>query len=189
MTRSELRRNGVGLPQALAVVLSVIVVTAPSRAHAQDGLPSAERVRVHTTDPDSTYEGQLLAVYPDTILLRADGEGEMRLERSAVAEIEVARMKRNWVKGLWIGALVGAPVGAVSMGLGFGEECNLLGCVDSGDQAQIGAVFGAFIGGGLGTLIGGLIETEGWEAYVHPGVLGPTGPLGTTTVGIRVSLR
>ena len=132
------------------------IVTAAGLALATSAfaqVPKGDRVRLDV-DPVGRIEGKLVAS-DDRSITVASGESVLQIDRTSIERVQRYQGEhRNWGRGLLIGA---------GVGLTFGLLVEAVSQAESGEG--IGAAFLslAILGGGAGTLIGGLIKTDDWK--------------------------
>jgi hypothetical protein len=189
--------------------LLTIAATTTSGSAAQSSRPAVEQqVRV-TLAPDPlkddvrqppglerTFKGRILRHTNDSIVVLQHGFGERHLRLADVRSVEASQgSRRNFGKGLAIGALAGAALGVV-VGLASASSaddvkppcnpatdlfCGIVGATvdaatDPGLLAVTGAIGFGVIGAASGGVIGLLTKTEKWRSVdLAPG--GPTASL------------
>lgn len=139
--------------------------------HGQES-PIQAGVRVRVIAPPFT-DGRLIGtvVAADASVLLLDtvsvaGVGSsFQVPREAIESLEVSLGKQaNPWKGLGLGALGGAVLGAGLVGIACGADG---GCPSSEVSPVVwvanGAVLGAAAGAAVGTVVGALVRTERWE--------------------------
>jgi hypothetical protein len=145
-----------------ALVLSLAAALPAPRAGAQDAADAARRTALAALPPDAFVrlreasgarrQGTVIGVRDDSLHLRDTWRG--RPYGVAVARIDSlqARGPRDRSRGVLVGALVGAALGAVSVGLG-----------DTGSGAPPALVVGALVNGLLGGALGYALSGHVWR--------------------------
>lgn len=144
------------------------------RAPAQEvRADSGAKVRVYpAAEPKVLYEGRLLSLTRDSVVVAVPGAGHMRWARHAVARFDVGR-RGSRAGGTFIGIGVGAAVGAgLGAALGYATSDNS----DYVFDRNVGAAIGAFFIGIAGGVTGGIV------GYNHPPTRWREVPL---TVGLQ----
>jgi hypothetical protein len=125
-------------------------------AHVRITAPTAGLEAVVGTLRSASDSMLVVDLFIDLPMARLDVE----IDRSSVTKLEVSNGKRRRaVKGMWIGALVGAGVGALEWAGALNAECTGSACFDGPALVAVDAVSGAL----SGLLIGALITTEKWR--------------------------
>ncbi|MBT8462983.1 MAG: hypothetical protein KJO44_10730 [Gemmatimonadetes bacterium] len=139
--------------------------------HGQE-LPIQTGVRVRVVAPpftDGRLIGTVVAADVSVLVLDTVSAPEvgttLQLPREAIESLEVSLgRKANAGKGLGLGALGGALLGAGLVGIACGTEG---GCASSEVSPVVwvayGAALGAAAGAVVGTVVGALVRTERWE--------------------------
>jgi hypothetical protein len=130
---------GEAWPQEQAQTVSPITVGSRVRVLA----PSAVKGQV---------EGTVMQIDENSLLLSTDDHLPLTVPRGAIARLDVSTGRhRKWLKGMCIGAVIGA----VSWGASY-TDCTSSSCDTSrGDVMAIGAVGGSIWGAGIGALFSG----------------------------------
>lgn len=169
----------------ISPLLTALVLTASADLLAQQAPPVApgDRVRVTTR---TKLVGNLVTLSADTCVLHVEGrDASLSLPIASLTKFEVSRgRKSNALKGLGIGFLGGAAVGAL-IGLGLDEEG---GEVSAGTWALIGAAPGAVVGAVVGVAVGASTKTDRWEVVPLERLRVSMIPRRNGAVAIRVSL-
>jgi hypothetical protein len=128
-------------------------------------LDAGAKVRIWTSDIRKVT-GRVDALTSDTLVLKPEGETTaLSIPVASIVRAEVSRGPRSrkssaWNRARW-GALFGAVVGAVSLGLQHeqvGDEGSSVG-----KAVALGAWSGVLFGGSLGAAIGAANPGENWE--------------------------
>jgi hypothetical protein len=141
-------------------------------AQAQDGDASAtplvgSRIRFSADGLSGPpVQGRILAEDGEAWTIEVDGKLPLRVQRDAIRELEVSTgRRRQWRKGLLVGAAVGAVMLAV-----VGDdtpECRDQGqCYTRGHMAGVGVLGGAVWGLGIGALV----RSDQWSRVSGDGV-------------------
>ena len=148
-------------------------------------IPVGARVRLQTrVAPGDWVKGVLVTADTGTISLVPEdapplGENQLRLPSEAVTRLEVVTgKKRQWLRGLLIGAAAGVAMG-FAMDIDS-ERCEFdddYFCSRGGAVAAMGGTFA-----GIGTLVGSLIRKDVWTP-VALDALGPP-PARVTRAGL-----
>ena len=116
-------------------------------------VPKGDRVRLEV-DPVGRIEGKLVAS-DDRSITVASGESVLEIERASIERAQRYQGEhRNWGRGLLIGA---------GVGLTFGLLIEAVSEIESGEGAPAAILSCAILGGGAGTLIGGLFKSDEWK--------------------------
>lgn len=159
----------------------------PLAAQDTTALEANARVRLMTVGADRWVIGKLLAPPGDSVKLLAGDTVPAALATSSLARLEVSQgMRRQTMRGLWIGMAAGAAAGFI-LGVATYEECTgfCVGDPGQGGTGLIAGVLGGAFGLGIGALIGSSFEGERWA----PVPLGPAARSGSTespNSGLRV---
>ena len=181
------------LATRLAVIVTGVALLVPTRATGQTFIPDDQVIRVGSIDGlgsavktgdrvsvlqtnGVTIFGKVEKVSASGLTLVAEG---LRFQLDVATIRQVERWHRQTVRGLWIGALVGA-----GLGFAIGSGGSDSGENYAGPVAFISAVYGA----GVGALIGTFDQSGHEVVYTAPAsksglVVTPHG------AGIRVAFR
>lgn len=144
--------------------LFFIVTASPLAQTAGQSSPviqPGERIRI--LSPSYTYEGTVVQLYPDTLVVEPDGWGEeVRVALTSLTRIDV-RSGRNWARGAGMGAMIGATLGGVG---------GVLVAVFAEPGVDFVKVVALTLGGGggLGAVVGATTSAVRWK---DSGVTGP----------------
>ena len=138
----------------LAWLFIAFVAFLARRAPAQDVRPdSGTLVRVHpATEPGVTYEGRLIWLGADSVIVDVPGEGAARWHRLAVARLDIGRRGSragHTFIGMGVGLVAGAALGGAALYAGSSSD-DFLG-------PEFAAAVGAVLGGTVGTVVGGIV--------------------------------
>ncbi len=97
----------------IVVLAGLLVFASPGRTTAQEtGVPVGSGARVRVTAPDVARRpiiGQVLTVFPDTLLIQVSPESTREVSLSSIRMLEVSRgCQRD--RGFWRGAAIGLGV-------------------------------------------------------------------------------
>jgi hypothetical protein len=179
-----------------AAILGLLVaVVGSSAAVAQEPAPlqPGQRVRVRSTVAHApVLTGAVESIGRDTLIVRReDGAAAgvaTAIPFSGIAQLQVSQGRHSrWVRGMLIGAGVGAVAGAIIGAATYDEDDWLF---STGENAVLGALLFTPIGALTGAVIGLQVKTERWEGVpldrVRPAVGG--GAHGRVSFGIAVAL-
>lgn len=171
---------------ALAVALGMVIPGAVSAQLVGD------RVRVTLSDTRWTV-GVVTQIDPDELEISlSDGRSRV-LAAGDVVRIERRTGQRHWKKGFMIGAAAGGMFALTFPVVTTGEDVSL------GDYIGIRVILVSIavpLHGAVGTLIGGLIKTEGWErlegwprSRVRPGLFVDMGAMPDGSPALRFGAK
>jgi hypothetical protein len=186
---------------AFPLALVALTLFAPlDTLHAQSPSDSAlrvgTRVRVSTLQPDSAIGsrrvvGVIRSLAGDSLTVAWENGLRSTIARSRISRLEVSTGPEPYVlRGMGLGFLAGGAIGGV-IGAASYEPSTFL---DFGIGLHIAA--GAIIGGGAGTVLGGIVgaagRREGWTPIVLGGAaqrvsIAPL--LGARARGVQVLMR
>ncbi len=135
-----------------------------------------ERIRI--VSPTYTYEGTVVNLSSDTLVVEPDGwGGAVLVPLNSLTRIDV-RSGRTWARGAGLGAILGATLGGVGGALVavFGEPGMDIGGV---------VVIALGVGGGLGALVGAMTATVRWKDSGVTGSALQTRPVRRPAVHVR----
>lgn len=137
----------------IILAVAVVALMIPARAAAQDVLWLRPGAKVKVTAPALGLEGQTGVIEElagDSLILAAETKGQLQVHRipmSGIAKLDVRTGRRShWVTGAGIGALVGLVRGVQVAGSDHNPDDDPL-------EITVGAVTGALLGMGIGSLI------------------------------------
>lgn len=171
----------------LIVATATISSVFPPWTSAQTIDPTGETVRLGLTG-DRRLQGVVLKWDSRAIELRASDGAIRELDWGDVLAAERYRLRRNTVRGLWIGALAGGVVAGIHAGATW-EPCTAL-CFGPDDRAgtiALATVLGGAAGGLTGMLVGALVKTSTWEPLAVPFASESTGSIASVRIGVRWS--
>ena len=149
-------------------------------------LPVGSRMRVKTRISDRWTEGVLVSADTGSLSFVPEGapplgDNQFAVPTEAVTRLEVSTgKKRQWLKGLLIGAGIGLAMGAtVDVDAGQCELDENYFCSRGEAIAAMGAT-----SAGIGALVGSLIKKEIWTP-VALDALGPPREKARAEVGLR----
>jgi hypothetical protein len=158
----------------LIFIAGLLGAAQPGRAQTRDSaarlgsVRSGQWVRVHDSTA-TTYEGRLVRVASDLLVLVRPGSGDTVTVRGmAGTQVWVSRHdSRRTLAGMGIGVLGGATAGAIAANAGYkrcgsGDE-SCWNIFSRGDMMVAGAVAGGAIGLLLGAGIGSTIVSHDWR--------------------------
>ncbi len=97
----------------IAVLAGLLVLASPGRSTAQEtGVPVESGARVRVTAPDVARRpiiGQVLTVFPDTLLIAVSPESAREVPVASIRMLEVSRGRQRG-RGFWRGAAIGLGV-------------------------------------------------------------------------------
>jgi hypothetical protein len=154
------------------------------------------RVRIRKLAPlaESTLEGVVWAVTPDSLVIAGESGDLTRLALADVRSLEwpYAR-KRSTLRGVGVGAALGAVAG-LALGLASGSDCGPSDWLCFDREAL--AVAGAFAFGSLGAVTGGVIghftPRTVWESAAprgHRTAIRVQPRIDRRGVGVKASVR
>ncbi len=120
---------------------------------------------VRVTTPSQRLEGTLAVLLADSLVLTDRSGRREALALASVRRVEVAAGRRSHV---WLGAAIGAGVGAAG-GLLYANAIQDVLETDE-DPSLAGAALGALIGAPIGAAVGLLIKTTRWQRVRVAGV-------------------
>lgn len=142
------------------------------KGYAQSQLVLGQRVRVSVRASPAASGGRIAGVLSawsaDSLSLEKDGR-KVDFARSAVEHLEVSRGKTRMTrKGMVIGMIAGALVfGGAEAASPSESECDPMAIcpIDPSPAANVvlGAIGGAAVGAGLGSLVGYNLKTDRWQ--------------------------
>jgi hypothetical protein len=194
----ELRRV---VTLAAGSMLAAAFALAPAGAGAADEKPSTKPLRVRVTSaavPSGRAVGTLVGVDDSSVTLSLSGKKEaVRLEKSAITQIEISRRRGNRGKAIGLGLLAGAVVGG-AIGLAGEQDCapqpsggndfTLFSslCEDlNGTSTAAGVIVGAPVGALIGLA---LSHGERWESTSSDGLRLAIAPM-KGGAAVRLSFR
>ena len=152
--------------RTLSSVLVIALAAAADLAAQQDTLVVlGARVRVTApTVAENRLVGTVAAVDADTLVLGVKhGTSSLAIPFASMTSLEVSRGKKSNVgKGLGIGFLAGAALGAV-IGFAAGDDPPGFLAFSSEQKAAAGAILGGLAGGVIGGVVGATGPSERWE--------------------------
>jgi hypothetical protein len=119
------------------------------------------RVRVHLIQPRSKVVGSVVRLTGDTLIIRSeeDRSSDIALSGTNIRQLELSLgLRSRKGRGALLGLLAGAAGGFLVLGLLCEEDC--VGAIVLAALPPGGALVGAAIGAGIGSLI----RTERWRA-------------------------
>ncbi len=174
--------------------LTGMLVLAPSAPaqHVRDVQPGAT-VRIRAARAERPYEGRVVSLSGDSLVLALAGEGDARLAlpRKDVTQAWVsAGQHRETLVGMGIGFLAGAAVGAALGALAY-QPCTGDFCILDFGRGGEAAMAGLLLGG-VGLVLGGIAgygtHGQSWEPALLPLTTVSRTPAGHA-VGLAVRLR
>jgi hypothetical protein len=150
-----------------------------------------ERVRVTSAfERSPRMKGWVGSVTADTLFLHPTnrmGDVATAIPLASVTRLDVSQGRRShWVRGLLIGAAVGATTGAI-LGAASRDEDDWLVLTEV--TMMYGVILFTPLGAGVGLIVGGVWRTEQWESVpldrVGPHVA--SGPQARLSLGARVA--
>ena len=144
----------------LTAVLAMALVSQHAVAESEISLGSLVRVTAPTVAKDPLV-GTLVDSSTTELTLFLPESGKSTVRRDAITKLEWSngRHSRAGKGALW-GAVIGAPLGALLVGMSGGEGGE--GPTAGVYIAAGGALF-AVVGAGLGAMIGLAFKTDGWK--------------------------
>ncbi len=143
----------------------------PAAAQSIDSLVAGTRIRLWSTESPGEFNGTLVSVSADSLLIRMSARGEVRdtaFFRRSLMQVEervpvprdraVRRLRR--LGAVW-GGLLGGAFGAF-VGLGAASYPDGLGA-SAGTGLAIGAVVGGAVGWGIGSRRGAASPGTEWR--------------------------
>jgi hypothetical protein len=129
--------------------------------------------------------GRIVAQDDEALTVEVDDRMPLRVQREAIGVLDVSTArKRQWKKGLLIGAGVGAVLFGVAVTNNSCPEYDNL-CFSAGEGAAAGAVAGALYGAGIGALF----KSDRWSRVSSPQLRVSVGPVRGRGVGASLALR
>ncbi len=149
-----------------------LLATSAAAQHVRDLQPGAT-VRIRAAGAERPYEGRLVSLSRDSLVLALAGEGDSRvaLPRESVARAWIATSQhRETLAGLGIGFLAGAAVGAALGALAY-QPCTGDFCILDFGRGGEAAMAGVLLGG-VGLVLGGIAgyctHGQNWEPALLP---------------------
>ncbi len=183
-------------PRPLTLATCLLLLATPGRAQLPAGAPAptGQLVRIQLRDPPVRYEGRLLRLDRDSVVLSLVGPGVGRtvpIPRSAISSAWVsAGRSRNTLRGLGIGLLAGGVGGAIIGAVTYSPcESQGYGCILApGSRAQAAGA-GAALVGTLGLVVGGVAGwatvRQRWQPLSLP-ASAMLAPIGRGRIALRV---
>ncbi len=187
-----IRCLGLGLAAALTLAT-------PAHAQLPGELSPGATVRVRHTGVLQPYEGRLVSIGRDSLVLELSSANHLlfAIPRGAIEEAWVrSGDHRKTLNGIGIGFLAGAVTGAVAGAIAYqpcGSGGGLFGsgsdCTDfgRGNTAAAGALLVGVAGVGVGGIGGYSIHGQGWEHVQLPAVT--LAPGQRTRIAARATLQ
>ncbi len=165
------------MTRVAGAVVALLASVATALADESAGLKQGTRVRVHYRESPSAavvaVTGTLVSADRATVTLISTQAAGVTFPVESIMRIEVSRGRH---RHLWSGAIAGAAFGLVGSGV-----CLAAGCGGNGGTvARATAVWG-----GIGGLLGVLVQGEGWQEVPGREVrVGVTPLLGRGSAGL-----
>ena len=174
----------------VVALAGVLAGTAWAPLGAQEKGQTAGHGWVRVTAPstsDRRLSGDLVSIDATTLVLRGAGQAAPeRIPLSSITSIERRLRPGRKRRGLAIGLLSGAAVGA-AIGYVGGDDCNPGGlCIDRGTTAAGAAIALGLVGLAVGALVA---PSEQWEATTTERLRVDVGPTPAGGVGARLTVR
>ena len=167
----------------LLLALVTLLAFAPS-ARAQSATPQpGDWIRVKVGDMQGGYEGRLVRVDADNMVLLTQRADTFTVPRRLVRNVWISTgQRRNTQRGMGLGLLAGASLGAVAAAATYSpcESTGFMSCfmvpASAGEAAAYGGILGGLTGFVVGTIVGVATKRHVWQDAGLPSVgVAPTG--------------